>query len=95
MVVTTRDVALGLAAGSLIFGLIAAWYWLRSTRVPIDPLDGNPNAIMPVVPELDRLTWLAAQLRANREVGRLNAIAASLTAIAVVLSTASSVIGML
>lgn len=95
MVVATRDVALGLAAGSLVFGLIAAWYWLKSTWVPIDPLDGDPNAIMPVVPELDQLTWLVAQFRANHEVGRLNAIAASLTAVAIVLSTASSVIGML
>lgn len=95
MVLVTRDVALGLAAGSLVFGLIAAWYWLRSTRVPIDPLDGDPDAIMPVVSELEQLTWLAAQFRANQEISRLNAIAASLTAVAVVLSTASSVIGML
>lgn len=95
MTVTTKCIALWLAIGGLIFGLIAAWYWLRSTRVPIDPLNGDPNAIMPVMPELGQSAWLAAQLRANQEVGRLNTIAASLTAIAVVLSAASSVAGML
>ena len=95
MTVTTRGVAFWLAVGGLVFGLIAAWYWFKSTRVPIDPLNGDPNAIMPVVPELEQLTWLAAQFRANQEVGRLNTIAASLTAIAVVFSTASSVVGLL
>jgi hypothetical protein len=38
-----------LAAGGLVAGLTAAWYWLRSTRVPVDPLNGDPHAIMPVV----------------------------------------------
>ncbi|WP_247570115.1 hypothetical protein ACQZ3V_01950 [Ralstonia pseudosolanacearum] len=95
MTVTTKCIALWLAIGGLVFGLIAAWYWFRSTRVPIDPLNGNPNAIMPVEPAVERLAWLAAQFRANQEVGRLNTIAASLTAVAVVLSTASSVVGML
>lgn len=95
MAATTKCVALWLAVAGLVFGLVAAWYWFRSTRVPIDPLNGNPNAIMPVEPAVERLAWLAAQFRANQEVGRLNTIAASLTAVAVVLSTASSVVGML
>lgn len=95
MSVATRDIALGFAMGGLVFGLVAAWYWYRSTRVAIDPLNDDPDAIMPVVPELEQLAWLAAQFRANQEVGRLNTIAATLTAVAVVFSTASSVIGML
>lgn len=95
MTVTTKCVAFWLAVSGLVFGLIAAWFWFRSTRVPIDPLDGDPNAMMPVETELAQLTWLAAQFRANQEVGRLNTIAASLTAIAVVFSTASSVVGIL
>ena len=94
MTVTTRCVAFSLAVGGLVFGLIAAWYWFKSTRVPIEPLNGDPNAIMPVVFEVEQVTWLAAQFRANQEVGRLNTIAASLMAVAVVFSTASSVVGM-
>jgi len=91
---TTKLAAFALAMSGLGFGLAAAWYWRKSTRVPIDPLDGDPNAIMPVVPELAQQAWWAAQFRANQEIGRLNTVAAILTAIAVVLSTASSVIAL-
>ncbi|MCX4151770.1 MULTISPECIES: hypothetical protein [Paraburkholderia] len=94
MVTTTKGIASALAIGGLVVGLVAAWYWRESTRVPIDPLDGDPNAIMPVVPELEHQAWWAAQFRANQEAGRLNTIAAMLTAVAVVLSTASSVIAL-
>jgi hypothetical protein len=94
MTCTTKLAAFALAMSGLGFGLAAAWYWRKSTRVPIDPLDGDPNAIMPVVPELAQQAWWAAQFRANQEIGRLNTVAAILTAIAVVLSTASSVIAL-
>lgn len=91
---TTKSLAFGLATLGLLFGLGAAWYWFQSTRVPIDPLNGDPNAIMSVEPELMQQDWLVAQLNANQEVGRLNTIAAILTAVAVVLSTASSFVSM-
>jgi hypothetical protein len=83
------------AVGGLGFGLAAAWYWGKSTQIPVDPLNGDPNAIMPVLPELEQLAWLAAQVRANREIGRLNRIAAQLTALAIVLSTASTLLGLI
>ncbi|MEM5373259.1 hypothetical protein V4C53_45960 [Paraburkholderia azotifigens] len=87
-------------------GLIAAWYWLRSARVPLALPEGEAydrNAIEPVELELKVLTWHVeqfqaiqatweAQVRASREIGRLNAIAAVLTASALVLCTASAVI---
>ncbi|CAE6843923.1 hypothetical protein R69658_06851 [Paraburkholderia aspalathi] len=94
MACTMKLAAFALAMSGLGFGLAAARYWWKSTRVPVDPLDGNPNAIMPVVPELAQQAWWAAQFRANQEIGRLNTVAAILTAVAVVLSTASSVIAM-
>ncbi|NPT58687.1 hypothetical protein [Paraburkholderia elongata] len=94
MTCTTKVAAFGLAMSGLGFGLAAAWYWGKSTRVPVDPLNGDPNAIMPVVPELAQQAWRAAQFRANQEVGRLNTVAAILTAVAVLLSTASSVVAL-
>ncbi|WP_413708439.1 hypothetical protein [Ralstonia sp. Ralssp110] len=95
MIATMKGIAIELAIWGLLFGLAAAWYWSKSTRVPIDPLDGEPNAIVPVVPELAQLAWWAAQFRANREISRMNTIAARLTAMAVGSSTASTVIGLL
>lgn len=101
-----HPMAIALAIAGLVVGLIAAWYWLRSARVPLalpesEPYD--PNAIEPVELELKALTWHVeqmqanqatweAQVRASREIGRLNAIAAVLTALALVLSTVSAVI---
>lgn len=91
MTCTMKLAAFALAVSGLGFGLAASWYWRKSTRVPVDPLDGDPNAIMQVVPELAQQAWWAAQFRANQEIGRLNTVAAILTAVAMVLSTASSV----
>ncbi|SOF00924.1 hypothetical protein SAMN05446635_9000 [Burkholderia sp. OK233] len=104
---TPHPIAVILAIAGLIVGLIAAWYWLRSARVPLDLPEGetcDPNSIEPVELELKALTWHVEQIQANqatweaqvrmsRKIGRLNAIAAVLTALALVLSTASAVIG--
>ncbi|MGZ2749963.1 hypothetical protein [Burkholderia stagnalis] len=95
MITTTKCAALVLAIGGLGFGLAAAWYWRKSTKVPIDPLEGDPHAIMPVVPELEQLAWRAAEVHANQDVARLNVIAAWLTGVAVVLGFAASVAGLL
>jgi hypothetical protein len=66
----------------------------------------DPNSIEPVELELKALAWHVeqiqasqatweAQVRASREIGRLNAIAAVLTAVALMLSTVSAVIAAL
>ncbi|SOF00920.1 hypothetical protein SAMN05446635_8994 [Burkholderia sp. OK233] len=103
---TPQPIAIALAIAGLIVGLIGAWYWLRSARVPLALPEGeayDPNLIEPVELELKALTWHVeqsrvnqstweAQVRASREIGRLNAIAAVLTAVALVLSTVSAVI---
>jgi hypothetical protein len=103
---TSHPVAIALAIAGLLVGLIAAWFWLRSARVPLVLPEGersDPNAIEPVDLELKALTWYVeqiqanqavweAQVRASREIARLNAIAAVLTALSLVLSTVSAVI---
>ncbi|WP_257251555.1 hypothetical protein [Burkholderia cepacia] len=66
-----------------------------------DPND--PLAIEPVEPDLKQLWWRVRQMQAteanwnavveaNREMGRLNQIAARLTAVALVLSTLSALV---
>lgn len=86
----------------------AVWYrsaqvdFQRSTAEPDDPDD--PSAVEPVEPEL-KLLWMHvrqmqatevnwnAVVEANCQIGRLNQIAARLTAVAVVLSTLSTLVG--
>ena len=93
-VTLTKCVAIALALGGLTCGLLAAWFWERTTQVPVDPLNGDPSAIMPVLPVLEQQAWWAAQFRADQEMGRLNTLAARWTAAAVVLSGVSSLIGL-
>ncbi|CAB3972624.1 MULTISPECIES: hypothetical protein [Burkholderia] len=82
------------AVGGLLVGLAAAGAWVWSTRVPLDPLEDNPGGIMPVIPELEALTWRVAGWKQNDRAGRRNRIAAGLTAVAVVLSAAASLLSL-
>lgn len=89
-----KGIAIFLALGGCVVGLVAAWYWFKSARVSADPLRGlPPGALLP--PEGQDMAWVGALLRANQEIGALNATAARLTAIAVVLSTLSAIAGVL
>jgi hypothetical protein len=91
---TRKVLALALAIGGLFFGLAAAWYWRESTRVPIDPPGAEPQQMSLADPQGERMAWLTARLHANQETSRLNKTAARLTAVAVVLSTLSTVVGL-
>jgi hypothetical protein len=108
MTPSTRYAASGLAVAGLVAGFVAARFWFRSARVELEPPRDDPPSphdIEPVLPELRQLwfmadqyrtrqrTW-AAHVRANRETGRLNAIAAALTAVTLVRSTLSGVVGL-
>jgi len=78
-----------LAGLSLIVGLAAAWFWFDSSRVQPEPgpgIDSGERAIQDQA-------WIGALIVAANKSARLNKIAAILTAVAVVLGTASSVSG--
>ncbi len=78
----------------LVTGLAAAWAWAWSTRVPLVPLEDNPGGMMSPAPKLEALEWRVAGWRQNDRAGQRNRIAALLTAVAVVLSSAASLLSL-
>jgi hypothetical protein len=74
-----------LACLGAVTGIVAAYYWYRSSQVSINPVwlteSGDPHA--------SQSGWLAATMGAFSESARLNKIAASWTAAAVVLNMLS------
>jgi hypothetical protein len=89
-----KCVSIGLAVGALATGLIAAWFWYRSSIVQPDPgwSVANPE---PVIPELRQMAWNTAILAANTKSSDLNKTAALWTALSVALSGAASILGSL
>jgi hypothetical protein len=99
------------AAVALVTGLIAAWYWFRSSGLEIDPMWPKTKvdtsglkrgtwawrirllSTEVVLPENWQLDFSAATKLAFLESGRLNSIAALWTAISVVSSAVSSIVG--
>ncbi|MFC5427957.1 hypothetical protein ACFPTO_03905 [Paraburkholderia denitrificans] len=53
------------------------------------------RCLAPVIPELEQLGWNVAFIEAAQKSGALNCTAAILTAIAVVLTTSSTIVGLL
>jgi hypothetical protein len=96
--------SISLAVAGLAVGLSAAYYWWKASKVETDPgWSGDPSqsaadALRPIRPpdsQLSQEGWLMAVLTAARESARLNKTAACLTAVAVLLSALSSVLGAL
>jgi hypothetical protein len=86
---------IAMAIAAFMFGLAAAWYWWKSSSIEAEPL--YPEVL--TQNSTDLLLWQTMQLggllEAGKESARLNRIAAWLTAIAVALSAASTLIGSL
>jgi len=96
--------SISLAVAGLTVGLCAAHYWWRASHVETDPgwREGLPQSaadafkpIRPPDPQLSQEGWTMGILNAARESARLNKAAARLTAVAVLLSGLSSVLGAL
>ncbi|MFM0303192.1 hypothetical protein PQQ99_24035 [Paraburkholderia sediminicola] len=82
------------AVGGLLVGLAAASAWVWSTAAPWDPLGGDSNAILSPDPELQQGQLNLADWNQAAEAGRRNRIAAWLTAVAVALSAAASLLSL-
>lgn len=102
-----KCVSIALALTALVTGLIAAWYWHRSTKIVPDPgwhMPGQPGGFTrkgyPRVPQpadsdaVDR-AWNVATMEAITDASDLSKVAALWTAASAVLSAASCVIGTL
>lgn len=73
-----------------IAGLIAAWYWLRASRVPIELPD-----FQPVERDLAQDDWIAAIADNITRASELNAKAARWTAVAVTLGAIAAVLSVI
>lgn len=92
------------AVTALIVGLLAALYWLKASKIEIDPgwrIDpprSAADAQRPIEPgdvQRSQMCWLTATMTAAVESANVNKGAAKLTAIAVGLSALSSILGAL
>ncbi|MES2056274.1 MAG: hypothetical protein V4564_10070 [Pseudomonadota bacterium] len=86
----TKSLALGLAVVAFLAGLRAAYLWYRASRVQIVPMWGVDGRVEPVDPHLAQAEWIVALLETASKSGDLNRRAAIWTAVAVALSTAST-----
>ena len=84
-----KCVSLFFAIFALISGLIAAWYWYRSSIVHIEP----SWSMEPVIDDLKHSGWITAIMKSASDAAYLNKRAAQWTALSVVLGGASSVVG--
>ncbi|WP_406867104.1 hypothetical protein [Paraburkholderia fungorum] len=82
-----------MAAIVFAFGIAAACFWWKASRV--SPVPDSEGGLAPVIPELEQLGWNVAFIEAAQKSGALNCTAAILTAIAVVLTTSSTIVGLL
>jgi hypothetical protein len=84
-----------LAVFAFLTGLRAAYLWYRASRVQIIPMWAVNGRIEPVDPAQAQAEWTVAMLDMATKSGQLNQRGAIWTAIAVGLSTASTLIGSL
>jgi hypothetical protein len=84
-----KFISIALSVFGLVFGLIAAWYWLKASQVSIKPaweleIRGNVNKNI--------MGWVTGNMIAFKDAGDLNARAALLTAIAILFGSVGSLL---
>lgn len=92
-----KALGIGLAILAGITGVVAAIYWYRSSKVPIDPMwpKGAFGLMEPVEREDSQEGWIVGMLQASARVADLNAKAALWTAGSVLLAAAASIVSVL
>lgn len=89
-----KVVSIVLALLALAAGLLAAWYWRKSSKVLFVP--AYPTETGLASPSFNQAeAWIPAVINTFQKAGRLNMIAAQWTAAAVALGAAASVVGAL
>ena len=90
-----RWISIALSALAAASGLLAARYWLHSTKVTPDPgwgLPGSGRATEPTNQSASNTGWVTATLTAFSEVAELNRKAAYWTAISAALTGLSALV---
>jgi hypothetical protein len=84
--------SVGLALLATVAGLVAAFYWYRSSKVGITPIWGG---LEPVNPLFSQMGWMAGLMQTFAESADLNKRAALWTAVSVALAAGSSFFGLI
>lgn len=102
-----KPLSIAFAILALCTGLVAAFFWYKSSKVPINSnrgpnwgLPGTGSLIEPVEPEMKALDLAAASIKDDQSIveaiqraGGLNQIAALWTAASVAASAMSAILG--
>lgn len=93
------------AALAFITGLVSAWKWLQASKIVIDPgwllpgmtegmtRKGRPRVSQPGDQDMQNLQWISAIIEAGQDSSALNMVAARWTAVTVIVTTVSGVLG--
>lgn len=84
---------IALAVLAMISGLVAAWHWRQSAKVPVDPgwgFPGGGHAIEPVDQDASNTGWIVALIAAGNAAADLNRKAATWTAVSVAMGALAS-----
>jgi len=82
-----------LALATLGAALRSAWYWYRSSQVGVVPYWVEVGAPEPTDPQMSRMGWMNALIKASEESAWLNSWGAIWTAGTVILGAAAMVAG--
>lgn len=88
-----KYLAIGLALLAFAAGLRSALLWHRASRIHVVPMFVEDGQMQTVDPYSQNVEWVIALLKTAEKAGLLNRKAAEWTALTVVLSTLSTLIG--
>jgi hypothetical protein len=77
---------------AFVSGMLAAWFWLRASRVRTDPGWSKNGLIEPGIHSMTQDAWIVAIMQSAAESGRLNAIAARWTALTAILTALTTLV---
>lgn len=89
-----KMLGIGLAILAGITGIVAAIYWFRSSKVPVNPMwpEGAFGPVEPGEHDASQDGWIAGMMESNARAAELNAKAALWTAGSVLSAAAASIL---
>jgi hypothetical protein len=92
-----KAIGVGLAIFACVTGVVAAIYWYRSSKVPVNPMwpEGAFGPVEPGEHVASQDGWIAGMMESNARAAELNSKAAMWTAGSVLLAAAASIVSVL